>query len=132
VEGIVTKGGRPLANVQVIFLADVEAGTQGPRASGLTDEAGHYRLRTDAGDDGAAVGTYRVCLHDTHRVALQSFGRLRKEASNAEGIQKKVKEFNKEAGSPSPRVPPNYGRPNDTPLRAEVHPGPQTRDFDVP
>src|SRR5262245_13366194 len=87
VEGTVTKGGRPLRGIEVVFLPDADK--QGPRASGLTDEAGHYRLRTDAGDDGAAVCTHRVCLHDTHRVALQSFGRLRKEASNAEGIQKK-------------------------------------------
>src|SRR5690242_4148029 len=47
VEGTITKGGSPLSNILVVFLPDTEAGTVGPRASGKTDEDGHYRLRTD-------------------------------------------------------------------------------------
>src|SRR5262245_54429173 len=64
VEGAVTRAGRPLANIQVVFLADVEAGTQGPRASGITDQAGRYRLRTVNGDEGAVMGHHRVRLVD--------------------------------------------------------------------
>jgi hypothetical protein len=105
VEGTVTKDGRPLADIEVIFLTDIEAGTQGPRASGLTDEAGHYRLCTDAGDEGAAIGQYRVCLLDP----------LAKPETPA-------KEW---------RVPPRYGSFNETPLRVEVHPDPQIIDFDI-
>src|SRR5262245_27835102 len=67
VEGTVTKGGRPLADIRVVFWADVEAGTQGPGTFGVTDAAGHYTLRTHAGDAGAAVGRYRVCLHVPQR-----------------------------------------------------------------
>src|SRR5689334_2297251 len=52
VEGTVTKEGRPLAGAMVVFLADSEASTTGPRASGWTDAAGHYRLRTDRGEEG--------------------------------------------------------------------------------
>ena len=51
---------------------------------------------------------------------------------NSEEVQKKVKEFNKKAASASRWVPPRYGRTNETPLRAEVYPGPQTLDFDMP
>jgi hypothetical protein len=121
VEGIITKEGRPLKGIEVVFVP--EADTVGPRTSGLTDEAGHYRLRTDGGDIGAAVGAHRVYFHDTHRVALTTLGRLPKE---------KVKELNKEAASVPPRVPSSYGHPNETPLRVEVHPGPQVIDFDIP
>src|SRR5690242_2884422 len=64
VEGTVTKDGHPLAGIQVIFLADADAGTVGLRARGITDEAGHYRLRTDNGDDGAVAGKYRVVMLD--------------------------------------------------------------------
>jgi hypothetical protein len=103
VEGTVTRAGRPLADIEVDFLADVEAGTQGPRARGMTDDAGHYRLRTDNGDDGGAVGKHRVCLVDP----------------DASPTAKR-------------RVPLRYEDFDKTPLRADVHPGPQTLDFDVP
>jgi hypothetical protein len=62
VEGTVTKGGRPLPHIEVVFVTDLDAGTQGPKASSFTDEAGHYRLQTDNGDDGAVVGKHRVLL----------------------------------------------------------------------
>src|SRR5262245_51469786 len=62
VEGTVTKGGRPLQGVEVVFLADSDADTMGPRAAGRTDEAGRYRLRSDIGEDGVVVGKYRVLI----------------------------------------------------------------------
>jgi hypothetical protein len=135
VEGTVTKGGRPLANVQVTFWPDSEAGTQGPRSSAKTDEAGHYRLRSDNGDDGAAIGTHRVCLLDISVLPsrlTRARGRLRTEEDKE--LSEKMKEFlkEKEPASVSPRVPPRYTRPDKTPLRAEVRPGPQTLDFNVP
>ena len=57
VEGTLTQGGRPLAGVEVRFVADPESGTEGLRSSGVTDAEGRYRLRTDAGRDGAVIGT---------------------------------------------------------------------------
>jgi len=136
VEGAVTKGGRPLANVQVIFLADVEAGTQGPRASGITDAAGHYRLRTDNGEDGATVGKYRVVLLDptvskgrveraprrpqpkeaTQRLPPENAPRLQNQRNKAEDSRMLLL---------------RYGRFNETPLRVEVRTGPQGIDLDV-
>jgi prepilin-type N-terminal cleavage/methylation domain-containing protein len=65
VEGTVIKDGRPLRGIEVVFLADPDAGTQGPRAVSRTDEAGHYRLRTDNSDEGVVVGKHRVLLLDT-------------------------------------------------------------------
>src|SRR5689334_15513348 len=62
VEGTVTNEGRPLAGAMVVFLADTEAGTTGPRASGWTDAAGHYLLRTDQGEEGVVPGKHRVLI----------------------------------------------------------------------
>src|SRR5262245_22782262 len=71
VEGTVTKDGRPLANIEVVFLVDADAGTQGPRASGTTDKAGHYHLRSHNGDDGALVGKHRVLVTDLEAAMKQ-------------------------------------------------------------
>jgi len=106
VEGTITKNGQPLPNVEVVFIGDPNAGTRGPRASALTDENGRYRLRGDRGETGAVPGKHRVCIVDL--------------LANPETPMEKR------------RMPPSYGRINETPLRAEIRPGPQTLDFDLP
>src|SRR5262249_8955757 len=75
VEGTVTKGGRPLQGVEVVFLPDSDTGTVGPRAVGRTDEVGRYSLRTDSGEDGAAVGNYRVLVlaPEVHNLSIERF-----------------------------------------------------------
>jgi hypothetical protein len=105
VEGTVTKNGRPLANVEVVFLADPNTDTLGPRATGRTDATGHYRMRTDRGDDGAVPGTHRVLVLDLDA------------AKNP---------------AAAPRVPPNYGSIPDTPLRAKVSSEPLVFDITIP
>ena len=120
VEGTVTKDGRPLANIQVVFLADVDAGTQGPRTRGITDEAGHYRLRTDNGDDGAVPGKHRVVLLDPE-ARKGRMGRAPQEPQPKEA----------EKAKDAPRLPPRYGNFSETPLRVEVRPEPQVIDLDV-
>jgi hypothetical protein len=135
VEGTLTKEGRPLANIRVAFLVDLKAGTLGPQASGITDEAGHYRLRTDHGDEGAVVGKHRVVLFDLEVAQKQTLRSLRKRQRNdteqlSPEIAKRLEEQLKPTGD-VPRVPPRYGRFNETPLRVEVHPGPQVIDLEV-
>src|SRR5262245_20110563 len=76
VEGTVSKGGRPLANIEVVFLADADTETQGPRASGITDKAGHYRLRSHNGDDGVVVGKHRVLVVDFEVAMKKQMGHL--------------------------------------------------------
>jgi hypothetical protein len=136
VEGTLTKGGRPLRGIQVVFLADADAGTQGPRASGTTDEAGHYRLRTDNGEDGAVVGKYRVLVLDVgaaNKQRLRRFsGPQRKEARRLPPENAKRFEEQLQSAAEASRVPSRYGRFDETPLRAEVHPSPQILDFDLP
>jgi hypothetical protein len=127
VEGTVSKAGRPLRGIEVVFLPDT--GSVGPRASGTTDEAGHYRLRTDHGDDGAVAGKYRVVLHDveaaTKQMRSRSFSQPKGEM--VESLEKLLK-----TGAAAPRVPPRFGSFNETPLRAEVGPEPQPLNFDLP
>src|SRR5262245_49553052 len=65
VEGTVTKDGRPLSGVKVVFLPDTDAGATGPRSSGLTDADGHYHLRTDNGEDGVVPGKHRILILDS-------------------------------------------------------------------
>jgi hypothetical protein len=130
VEGTITKDGRPLRGVQVVFLPDADADTQGPGASGFTDEAGHYRLRNHNGDDGTVVGKHRVVILDsTVAKGVKGWKELAarrlqpKEAAPLPPADAKRPE--------APRVPPRYGRFDETPLRVEVHPGPQVIDFEV-
>jgi len=125
VEGTVTKDGRPLRGVQVVFLPDTDA--VGPRSTGLTDEAGHYRLRTGNGDDGAVVGKHRILIFD-----LEAAKGRRRPAHGPQlpEFAKRLEEQGKTAGD-APRVPPRYGRFNETPLRVDVQPGAQVIDLEV-
>jgi hypothetical protein len=132
VEGTITKDGRPLAGLEVIFLADVEFGTQGPKTSGLTDTAGHYELRTDAGDRGAAIGRHRVCLYvpEKRDPLPEKSDRLRGRNRTRQAKLPKDKAA-KAPMSDGVQLPPAYGRFAETPLRVEVEPGSQVIDLDV-
>lgn len=133
VEGTVTKNGRPLRNVNVVFLADPDTDTLGPRATGTTDEAGRYRLRADKGEDGAVPGAHRVLVLDLD-VARQQFLRSMrgKDAPPAtpEAAKRLEGELKKQAASP--RVPPKYGSIPETPLRARVGAEPLVFDITIP
>jgi hypothetical protein len=64
-EGVVKIDGRPAANVLVQFMPDSRTGGKGQTSSALTDENGKFRLKTQDGRDGAAVGTHMVALIDS-------------------------------------------------------------------
>jgi hypothetical protein len=135
VEGTVTKNGRPLANIEVVFLADSDAGTHGPRASGTTDESGHYRLRTDSGEDGAVMGKHRVILLDlvaARKQLLRSFRReqLKEVAEASPENAKRLEELKNSAEEL--RVPPKYESFSKTPLRAEVRSEPLVFEIVIP
>jgi hypothetical protein len=128
VEGVVTLDGRPLPNVEVIFLPDPELGSTGPRAAALTDAQGHYRLHSDRGQDGAVVGKYRVLIVDN--AARQRAPR----PPQASGAEPPPSAFTlpPQGGKKASRVPVRYGSATATPLRSiEVKRGPQRHDFKV-
>lgn len=66
VSGTVTLNGEPLASVNVNYqpiAADRTNPTPGPGSYALTDENGHYSLRTvDPDAEGAVVGTHRITI----------------------------------------------------------------------
>jgi hypothetical protein len=128
VEGTVTKGGRPLRDIEVVFLADADAGTVGPRANGRTDEDGHYRLRTERGGEGAVMGKHRVLVFDLEATKKQAYRHLSGERWGGEeqAPPKKAK------GVKAPLIPPSYGRINETPLLAEVGSQPLVFDIAIP
>ena len=64
VSGTVTLNGRPLSDLEVVFMPDPAAGTSGPVSSAYTNENGQFRLVTNKGQLGAVVGTHRVCIRD--------------------------------------------------------------------
>jgi hypothetical protein len=134
VEGTVIKDGRALRGIEVVFLPD--AGMGGPRAVSRTDEAGHYRLRTDNGEDGAVVGNYRVLVLAPEVVSRSSMERIfdgsqQKETRwlSPEMAQRLENQRNKMGNTP--QVPPGYRLYNETPLRAEVQFGSQVINFEV-
>jgi hypothetical protein len=64
VDGKVTAGGQPLANVLVTFIPDVNGETGRIRSMGMTDAEGYYRLQTEKQQPGAVVGKHRVTVED--------------------------------------------------------------------
>jgi hypothetical protein len=135
VEGTVSRNGRPLANVEVVFLADSAAGTQGPRASGTTDQAGRYRLRTDYGEDGAALGQHRVILRDRETARKHLLKGLRRKEMKevAEVLPENAgRAEESKRSADTPRVPPKYERFPSTPLRATVGSEPLVFDIRLP
>ena len=111
--------GISLSGIEVVFLADSEAGTVGPRATGRTDETSHYRLRTDDGEDGAVVGKHRVVIRDREAAEKQlgrSFrSKQRKEAAGMSPEMAKRLQGELKHSADAPWVPPDYGRINKTP-----------------
>jgi hypothetical protein len=139
VEGTVTHNGRPAANIEVAFFADLD--TRGPRASGLTDDAGRYRLVTEAGQEGAVVGNHRVCLLDQDpsmtptanlSLAVAMAGKTSPETTARLKDELARRRAGGKSGSAASRVPEAYCRPWETPLRATVRAGSQTIDFQIP
>jgi hypothetical protein len=123
VEGTVTLNGRPLPDMEVVFLPDPDTGTLGPASSGYTNEKGHYQLVTNKGQVGAVVGTHRVCIRDLTTLPTPPL-------LDAEGNRERA---GPQGAKPAPkvsRVPAAYSSSEQTPLRAvEVKPGGQTLDF---
>jgi hypothetical protein len=123
VGGTVTLDGKPLPDVEVVFMPNPGQGPSAGAASCYTDAAGRYRLRTQRADRaGAVVGKHVVVMIDVAAYpppVLDSGSKLNLPpgASYRQGKQ---------------RVPPTYSHPAETPFRdIEVRPGSQSLDFDL-
>jgi hypothetical protein len=131
VEGVVTLDGKPLGNVEVVFLPDPERGSTGPRAAALTDAQGRYHLRSDRGEEGAAVGKYRVLIVD-NAARSRSPARPAALAGGADDAAPAAGGAARPPARKAGRVPVRYGSITATPFMGiEVAPGSQRQDFKV-
>ena len=115
VKGVVTLDGNPLPGATVLFVP--EAGGAGRPASGLSDDAGHFRLTTYRPGDGAVPGTYRVVVTKTEGMSTPpgpdhaSKARFRDHRKRSEARRHR-----------KPALPAVYGDPETTTLRCTVPP----------
>jgi len=98
VSGTVTYQGKPVAEAQVVFMAE------GARpASAVTDAEGRFTLSTFAPDDGAVAGEHRVTV-----------SRWEKANPADTSLYPEMKSV----------LPVKYSNPAETPLSRTVEPGP--------
>jgi hypothetical protein len=123
VEGVVTVGGRPVANLEVVFLPD--AGTRGRDVAAYTDAAGRYRIPHDpAAKVGVPVGVHRVLVRDADLYLVPPSAGVDPASGEPTG-----------AGKPAgprkvSRVALTYGDAAQTPLR-DVRVGPGSQTYDI-
>jgi hypothetical protein len=123
VEGVVTLDGKPLTDVEVVFMPDPEKGTTGRRSASLVDKQGHYQIASDKGRPGAPVGIHRVCVNDL--LAPKGPGAGAAVALSEEDPQEGATATKAPAGTkagapgfskPKPRFPTAFGTAVDTPF----------------
>jgi hypothetical protein len=136
VEGEVTLDGKPLTDVEVVFLPDPDRGTQGRRSVALVDREGRYRLASDAGRSGAPVGFHRVCIIDMRSPPWAPVPVV--PGDGADGPAGRKEAAGTKPGAPVPdnsrrsRFPSAYGSANSTPLRdIEVKEGTQVINLEL-
>jgi hypothetical protein len=123
VAGKVLLDGRPLDNVQVEFIPEVDKKSKPqPVSLGSTDAEGRYTLAAADGRPGAAVGEHMIVVHD---LQLPAGARLagRADADKASDLPP--------APADVERVAKAYRTAGTTPLRKRVQPGEQTIDLEL-
>jgi hypothetical protein len=110
-EGIVRLDGKPLNKARVVFIPVADVGRE-YRASGLTDEAGRYRL-TCNGQPGACAGENRVLVLEGDIPQ-----ELRGESLE---VQARLVKYQESLGNRP--IPGRYGTVAQSPLKATVKAG---------
>jgi hypothetical protein len=102
VEGVITRGGKPLANALVALHPKTKPTTGEPIApNGQTDENGVFKVSTYDANDGAPEGEYAVTVQYYQPV------------KTANGIE------------PGPNVlPPKFAQPSTTDITVKIAAGP--------
>jgi hypothetical protein len=126
VEGTVVLNGKPVADVEVMFLPDPVEGTTGPRSTGITDANGHYLLVCDDQRPGAVVGKHRVVVTEL-KSRLPAAPRGPRATDPRAAAQAKAAS----ARDTSVRIPGALRDAASTPLKKEVRPGRQIIDLDL-
>lgn len=128
VDGTVAANGRPLGNVEVVFVPD--GGTPGREAAAYTDSAGRYRVPHDPAEGvGVPVGVHRVLVRDADMYLVPPASGIDPESGEAAAADSGAKPGPARKAS---RVPLAYGDAAKTPLRGvRIQPGSQTFDIAV-
>ncbi len=120
VHGKVTVGGQPVTSGQITFLP-----AEGRPATATINPDGTYRLTTFRTNDGAVLGKHKVTIQATRITGVEQ--------------PKSFEEEMRNVGKASPGnaaiqwlVPEKYSRLETSPLKAEVKPGPNVCDFELP
>ena len=123
VEGTVTLDGKPLPDVEVVFMPNPGSASPAGSANCFTDATGRYRLRTGRTNrSGAVVGKYVVVINDVAAYPTPV------------GDDGSPLNLNLPPGTSHKqgklRLSPNYSHPAETPFRdVEVRSGSQSLDF---
>ncbi len=126
VEGQITLEGKPLAEVEVLFLPDPAKGNQGNNASAFTDAQGHYTLLAPRDQRvGTVLGPHRVAITDlTMVVDTTGAGDVGKARGPSSGPTM--------PGTKPRRFPREYGDPMETPFQEiEIVSGKQVCNFEL-
>ena len=124
VGGIVTWDGRPVTEGRIMFYPE-----NGRAATGQIGSDGTYSLTTFKPNDGAMLGKHRVTIKAVSVVGGTPQPRSFQEelAQGRSGGQAPVT-----PGTVKWLVPKEYSQVDTTPLTAEVSPGKNTVDFNLP
>jgi hypothetical protein len=124
VGGTILWNKKPLKNVEVQFLPDIERQTRGPRSSAITDDQGRYILYFDDDQPGAVVGHHLVVLNELDDDSPRGRkGESRRPGTNGAWTGQRASRLH---------VPDQYKKARTTPLKREVQPGAQVINFELP
>lgn len=127
VEGQITLEGKPLADVEVLFLPDPIKGNQGNNASAFTDAEGNYKLMAPRDQrTGTVLGPHRVAFTDLTMVVdttgAGDVGKANRAPPSGPSMP----------GTKPRRFPKEYGDPLETPFQEiEIVSGKQVCNFEL-
>lgn len=120
VTGKVSLGGKPLANVTIVFIPDKVQGPRVLQSTAQTDAQGIYRLTCDDGRPGAVVGPHTVAVRGDSRAAERD--RDDPFTPTPAGQPLRPAQVQKQ-------LPERYRSVATSPLKFEVKPGANTIDL---
>ena len=120
VSGRVTYQGKPVPLGQIVFYPE-----KGRPAMGSIGPNGSYRLTTFVAGDSAIPGRYRVTIQATRTIGG---------GTRPKGLEEELHGVGRSSAKTVTEwlVPETYARQEATPLKAEVKPGSNTINFDLP
>jgi len=127
VTGRLTKGGQPLAGVNVNFAPE-----SGPASAGRTNEDGKFVLNSQSGRAGAVAGKHKVFLFDSSASALSGPINMSNDATREAMMNQRSGGIGKRGEmktTKSEKFPADYGSAQSTPFEFTVEE--KSNEFDL-